>query len=60
MHAVFWVLNRQLNVAHGRVSVQTHVLETVHISQTVNVTNETSLHSNVNNVEEDEELESIP
>lgn len=31
-----------------------------HIPDNVNVTNETSLHSNVSNVEQDEELESIP
>lgn len=59
MHAVFWVLNRQLNAAHGRVSEQTQVPETLHIFH-LNVTNETSLHSKVANVEEDEEFEQIP
>lgn len=35
MHAVFWVLNRKLNAAHGRVSAQTQVPEKLHIFQTM-------------------------
>lgn len=62
MHVVFWLLNRQLNVDHGTVSVPTQLSSRniTHIPDNVNVTNETSLHSNVTYVEEDEELESIP